>query len=326
MAQVHGHDIKIFSLSSNRPLAEEIAAYVGTTLSDCDILHFADGEINVDIKETVRGHHCFVVQSTNNPVNEHYMELFVMIDALKRASAKTINIIMPYYGYSRQDRKASARQPISARLMADLLTEAGATRLFCMDLHAAQIQGFFDIPIDNFAGLPVMVSYFKKKGIKDEELVIVSPDHGGANRARKFANFFSDLPIAIVDKRRPKPNSVEVMSLIGDVKDKVAILVDDMIDTAGSAVAAAKAVKDAGAREVYMCASHPLLSGSAIQRIKDSCLKELVVTNSVYLPEEKRIDKIVQLSVAKIFGQGILNVLDNKPVSDLFQYNPDFDD
>lgn len=323
MASLHGHDIRLFSLSSNPKLAQEIADYINLPLSECKVIRFADGEINVDIQETVRGHDCFIVQSTSNPVNEHYMELLILIDALKRASARTINIIMPYYGYSRQDRKALARQPISSKLMADLLTTAGADRLFCMDLHAAQIQGFFNIPIDNFEALPVMVSYFKKKKLNN--IVFVSPDHGGATRARKFANYFTDAPIAIIDKRRPKPNVAEVMSIVGDVKDKVAIIVDDIIDTAGSAVAAVNALKEAGAKEIYMCATHALLSGSAIEKIANSPLKELVVSNSVALPPEKQIDKIVQLSVARVFGQGILNVLDNKPISDLFKYNPNFD-
>jgi len=324
MSQLHGQDVSLFALSSNTELAQEIANFIGVPISESTISRFADGEINVDIKDTVRGHHCFVVQTTSNPVNEHYMELFIMIDALKRASAKTINIIMPYYGYCRQDRKSSARQPISSKLMADLLTTAGATRLFCMDLHAAQIQGFFNIPIDNFAALPVFVSYIRKN-IGTDNLVIVSPDHGGATRARKFADNFSNAPIAIIDKRRPKPNECEVMSLIGDVKGKTAVIVDDIIDTAGSAAAAVKAVKDAGANDVYMCVTHGLLSGPALDRINNSPLCKLIVTNTVRLPEEKRSDKIVQLSVAKIFGQGILNVLDNKPLSTLFKYDPEND-
>jgi len=324
MAQLHGHDVRLFALSSNPELAQQIADYIGIPLSETVISHFADGEINVDMKETVRGHHCFVVQSTCNPVNEHYMELFIMIDALKRASAKTINIIMPYYGYCRQDRKSSARQPISSKLMADLLTQAGATRVFCMDLHAAQIQGFFNIPIDNFAGLPVFVSYIKKH-IDTNNMVIVSPDHGGATRARKFADNFSNAPIAIMDKRRPAPNACEVMSIIGDVKGKTAVIVDDIVDTAGSAVAAVKALKDAGANDVYMFATHGLLSGPAIERIKNSDLKKLVISNTVPLSKEKQIDKIEQISVAKIFGQGLLNVLDNKPLSTLFKYNEEDD-
>lgn len=324
MAQIHGKDIRLFALSSNPELAKKISKYVGVPLSEVDISHFSDGETLVEMKESVRGHHCFVIQSTCAPVNEHYMELLIMIDALKRASAKTINIIMPYYGYSRQDRKVSAHQPITSKLMADLLTVAGATRVLCMDLHAAQIQGFFNIPIDNFAGLPVFVSYIKKH-IDTDNMVIVSPDHGGASRARKFANYFSNAPIAVIDKRRPKPNACEVMSIIGDVEGKVAILVDDMVDTAGSAVAAVNAVKNAGALDVYMFATHGLLSGSAIERIENSCLKKLVISDTVPLTKEKQIDKIEQISVADIFGQAILNVLDNKPISVLFQYDPSMD-
>ncbi|MCQ2742708.1 MAG: ribose-phosphate pyrophosphokinase [Bacilli bacterium] len=321
MAQLNGQDISIFALGSSKELSEKIANYVGVPLSKVESGHFADGEVSIDIKESVRGHHCFIIQSTNAPVNEHYMELFIMIDALKRASARTINVIMPYYGYSRQDRKAGPRQPITSKLVADLLTTAGATRVLSMDLHAAQIQGFFNIPIDNFQGLPVFVSYIKKH-IDTNNMVIVSPDHGGATRARKFANYFSNAPIAIIDKRRPRPNACEVMSIIGEVEGKVAVLVDDMVDTAGSAVAAVSALKKAGATEIYMCATHGLLSGPAIERIANSDLKKLVISDTVSLPEEKKIDKIDQISVAKIFGQAIINVLTNQPVSDLFSYDP----
>nr|AIF26738.1 putative ribose-phosphate pyrophosphokinase [uncultured bacterium fosmid pJB84G2] len=322
MSQINGKDVCLFSLNSNHQLAEEIAQYVKVPLSQCEISRFSDGEINLDIKETVRGRHCFVVQSTNAPVNDNYMEILIMIDALKRASAATINIIMPYFGYSRQDRKVTSHQPISAKLMADLLTTAGATRVLCMDLHAAQIQGFFNIPIDNFSAQPIMVSYFLDKKLDD--LVVVSPDHGGANRARKFAMFFNDAPLAIIDKRRPRANEVEVMSIIGDVKDKNVVIVDDMIDTAGSAVAAINALKEAGAKDIYMCATHPVLSGKAIERLKTAPLKELVVSNTIALSEEKKLPNITQLSVANVFGQGVINILDNKPLSGLFSYNPDF--
>lgn len=322
MALVHGHNVRLFSLSSSEALAQRIADYVGAPLTKAPVSHFSDGEISIDMEESVRGHHCFVIQSTCAPVSENYMQLFLMIDALKRASAKTINIIMPYYGYSRQDRKAAPRQPISAKLMADLLTTAGADHVFSMDLHAAQIQGFFNIPIDNFTGLPVFVSYIKKN-IDTSNMVIVSPDHGGAARARKFANYFSNSPIAVIDKRRPKPNSCEVMSIIGEVKGKSAIIVDDMVDTAGSAVAAVAALKKAGAKEVYVFATHGVLSGPAIERIEASELEKLVITDTIELPESKRIEKIEQVSVSQIFGQAILNVLDHRPVSTLFNYNPD---
>lgn len=319
MAEIHGTKVKVFSLSSNHELAEEIANYMGISLSECTIDKFADGEIGINITETVRGHHVFVVQTTSNPVNEHYMELLIMIDALKRASARSINIIMPYYGYSRQDRKALSRQPISAKLVADLLTTAGATRVICLDLHAAQIQGFYNIPIDNFEAAPIIVSYFKD--MKLDDIVVVSPDHGGTTRARKFALNF-DAPIAIIDKRRPRPNVAQVMNVIGDVKGKNAIIVDDIVDTAGSLCAAAKALKENGAKEIYAACTHPVLSKDAANRILESEITQLITTNTIKLPEEKKNKKIVQLSVAKIIGQGILNIIDDKAISTLFTYDP----
>lgn len=319
MAVVHGKKVKLFTLNSNPELAREIAEYMGIELSECNVTRFADGELNINISETVRGHDVFVIQSTSAPVNEHYMELLIMIDALIRASAKTVNVVMPYYGYSRQDRKALSRQPISARLVADLLEVAGATRVLSMDLHAAQIQGFFKIPIDNFEAAPIMVRHIKEK--KLEDFVIVSPDHGGATRARKFAENFN-APLAIIDKRRPRPNVVEVMSIIGDVKGKNAIIVDDIVDTAGSVTAASNALVLAGAKDIYVVATHPVLSDPAIERLQNSAIKELITTNSIKLPEYKRISKITQLSIAKIIGQGILNIIDDKAVSDLFKYNP----
>lgn len=319
MALIHGTQVKLFALSANKELGKEIADYLGLPLSECSTVRFADGEIMVNITETVRGHDVFIVQPTSNPVNESYMELLILIDALKRASAKTINVIMPYYGYSRQDRKAKAREPISAKLMANLLQTAGASRVLAMDLHAAQIQGFFDIPIDNFEALPLFVQYFKDKKIED--VVVVSPDHGGTTRARKFAIHF-EAPIAIVDKRRPRPNVAEVMNIIGEVKDKNVILVDDIIDTAGTITVAAGALKKAGAKDIYVACSHPILSDPATQRIMDSPIKELVVTNSIKLQECKLTEKVVQLSIAKIMGQGILNIIDGKSVSYLFDYDP----
>ncbi|HKL72756.1 MAG TPA: ribose-phosphate pyrophosphokinase [Candidatus Onthovivens sp.] len=323
MAKVHGSNIAIISLGSNDNLAKEIAKGLGVKLLDVSIACFADGEVNIDVKETVRGHNVFVVQSTSFPVDENYMKLFIMIDALKRASAKTINIIMPYYGYSRQDRKAGPRQPISAKLMADLLTTAGATRVLAMDLHAAQIQGFFDIPIDGLEATPIFVNYILKKKFKD--IVIVSPDHGGAKRASKYADYLGNAPLAIIDKRRPKPNVVEINALIGDVKDKTAIIVDDMVDTAGSLMAAIDTLLKAGAKEVYMLATHGILSGSAIERIQNSKLKKLIITNTIEQPIEKQIDKIEVLSVAKIFTYAILNIIDNKSLSYLFGYSEDSD-
>ena len=319
MAFIHGSKVKLFALSANKELGQEIADYIGLPLSECETVRFADGEVMVNIKETVRGHDVFVVQPTTSPVNEHYMELLIMIDALKRASASTINVIMPYYGYSRQDRKARAREPISAKLMADLLQTAGASRVLVMDLHAAQIQGFYDIPIDNFEALPLLVQYFKDKKVDD--VVVVSPDHGGTTRARKFALYF-DAPIAIVDKRRPRPNVAEVMNIIGEVKDKNVIIVDDIIDTAGTISIAANALKEKGAKDIYVAISHPILSKPANERIESSAIKEVICTNSIKLPEDRKTPKIKQLSIAKIFGKGILNIIDGKPISDLFLYDP----
>jgi len=317
MADIHGKKVKLFCLNSNPVLGQEIADYMGISLAECNISRFSDGEVNINIAETVRGHNVFVIQTTSSPVNEHYMELLIMIDALKRASAKTINVIMPYYGYSRQDRKALSRQPISAKLVADLLTVAGATRVVSMDLHAAQIQGFYDIPIDNFEAAPIFVRYLKEQNLKD--VVVVSPDHGGTTRARKFALHF-DAPIAIIDKRRPRPNVAEVMNIIGDVEGKNTIIVDDIVDTAGTVSIASKALKKAGAKDIYLVATHPVLSGEAVKRINDSPITKFITTNSIRLPEEKKSDKIVQLSIAKIIGQGILNIIDDKPISVLWDY------
>lgn len=319
MALIHGKKIKLFSLNSNRELAEEIAKHLGVELSACEVSSFADGEVNISIGETVRGYTVFVVQSTNNPVNENYMELLVMIDALKRASAKEINVIMPYYGYSRQDRKSAPRQPISAKLMADLLQAAGADRMMCLDLHAAQIQGFFDIPIDNFLALPILAEYFVEKKLDD--VVVISPDHGGTTRARKLAEVL-DAPMAIVDKRRPKPNCAEVMNLIGEVKDKNCVIIDDMVDTAGTLAIVVKAIKARGAKTVYACCSHGILSGNACEKLDDTPLEELVITNSVKLSPEKKekYPWLKQLSIAKLMADGILNIVDDKPVSDLFTY------
>lgn len=319
MALLSGKKVKIFSLSSNQKLAEEIASYMHIELSKCQVNKFADGEVQINIDETVRGHTVFVIQSTSNPVNDNYMELLIMIDALKRASAEHINIIMPYYGYSRQDRKAAPRQPISAKLMADLLQVAGANRILCLDLHAAQIQGFFNIPIDNFVALPIFAEYFVQK--KLEDVVVVSPDHGGTTRARRLAMAL-DAPIAIVDKRRPRPNSAEIMNIIGEVENKNCIIIDDMVDTAGTLSLVVKAIHDKGAKSVYACATHAILSGNAMEKLAGSPLDELVITNSIALSAEKQAYPFVkQLSVAELIARGILNIIDDKPVSDLFQYN-----
>jgi ribose-phosphate pyrophosphokinase len=318
MAMRYGK-LKVFSLSANVPLAEEIAKEVGVELSKCEVKHFADGEVMVDIKETVRGCEVYVIQPTCAPnVNEHLMELLIMVDALKRASAHTINLVIPYYGYSRQDRKAKAREPITSRLVADLIQAAGATRVMTMDLHAAQIQGFFNIPIDDFRGLPIISNHFVQSGLNMDEVVVVSPDHGGATRARKLADHLN-TPIAIIDKRRPKANVAEVMGIVGEVRGKRCIIIDDMIDTAGSITKAAEALMDNGAIEVYAACTHPILSGPAIERLSNSVIKELVVTNTIPLPEEKRIDKITQLNVGPLLGQAIKRVYNDEPVSKLFE-------
>jgi ribose-phosphate pyrophosphokinase len=246
------------------------------------------------------------------------MELLIMCDALKRASAKTINLVIPYYGYSRQDRKVKSRQPISAKLVADLIQVAGANRVICMDIHATQIQGFFNIPVDNFLGLPILCDYLLQKNLKD--VVIVSPDHGGLKRAREFAKVFN-CPIAIIDKRRPEPNKAEVMNLIGNVENKTCIIVDDMVDTAGTLTVGAKALLDAGAKEIYAACTHGVLSGPAIERVQNSPLKELIITNTIKQPENKCIDKIKILSVGKLLGNGIIRILEDEPLSDLFAYH-----
>ena len=320
MSELLGKKIKLFSLSANRELAKEIADSIGVELGECEVKRFMDGEVNVSIKETVRGHHVFVVQPTTNPVNEHLMELLIMCDALKRASAKTINLIIPYYGYCRQDRKSRSREPITAKLVADLLQSAGASRVIAMDLHAAQIQGFFDIPIDNFLGLPILVNYLLDKNF--ENVVVVSPDHGGTVRARNFGEVLN-APIAIIDKRRPEPNKAEVMNIIGDIAGKTCIIVDDICDTAGTLAAAANALIKAGAKEVYAACTHGLLSGPAVERIAESPIKEMIITNTVRLPEEKKHEKIVQLSVGTLLGHGILRILSDEPLSGLFTYSYD---
>lgn len=317
MATFNGEKVKLFSLNANRPLAEKISSYTGIPLSDLEVKKFADGEITINIAETVRGHHVFVVQPTQTPVNEHLMELLILMDALKRASARTINVVMPYYGYSRQDRKAKSRQPISAKLVADLLTVAGATRIVSMDLHAAQIQGFFNIPIDNFKAMPIIANYFEER-LAGEDLVIVSPDHGGAGRARELGNALH-APIAIIDKRRPRENEAEVMNIIGDVDGRCAIIIDDIIDTAGTITAASNAIREAGAKGVYAACTHPVLSGKAIERIEKSAISELICTDTINLRPEQKSSKIKQLSVANLLGQGILNVINNESLSVLFE-------
>lgn len=309
--------LKIFSLNSNEPLAREVSEEIGLPLGKCSVNRFSDGEVQINIEESIRGCDVFVIQSTSDPVNENLMELLIMIDALKRASARTINIVNPYYGYARQDRKARSREPITAKLVANLLETAGADRVIAIDLHAPQIQGFFDIPIDHLVAEPILTEYFSQKGLNIEELVIVSPDHGGVTRARRMADRMK-APIAIIDKRRPRPNVAEVMSIVGEVEGKTAILIDDIIDTAGTITVAADALIASGAKEVFACCTHPVLSGPAIDRINNSQIKELVVTNTIELPEEKQSSKVIQLSIAKLLGNTIIRVFEEKSVSTLF--------
>ena len=315
---LHGKDIKIFAGNSNRQLAEEIALKVGLPLGESVVTKFSDGETAISINEVVRGSDVFIIQSTCTPVNDNVIELLILIDALRRASAGRITAVIPYFGYARQDRKAKARDPISAKLMANLITVAGADRVLTMDLHAPQLQGFFDIPVDHLLGTPILAQYFYKKfGGKTDDVVVVSPDVGSVGRSRKFAEKL-DVPLAIIDKRRPKANVCEIMNIIGDIKGKRAILVDDLIDTAGTVVNAANAMIDLGATEVYACCTHGVLSGPAIDRIRTSAIKELVTLNTIPLPPEKRISKITTLSVADVFAEAIERIYGDISISTLF--------
>lgn len=311
-------EIKIFTCNGNKSLAEQIAKEFNTTLGDCHVTKFSDGEISVNINETVRGKDVFIVQPTSFPVNDNLMELLIMIDACKRASAGRINAVIPYYGYARQDRKTKARDPISSKLVANLITSAGADRVITMDLHCAQIQGFFDIPVDHLYGLPIITKYYEDKFKNEkEDLVVVSPDLGSVARTRNFAERL-DIPLAIVDKRRPQPNVSEIMNIIGDVKGKNVILIDDMIDTAGTITNAANKLKEIGAKNVFACCTHPILSGKAIERIEESAIAELLVLNTVELPKEKCISKIKQLSVATLISNAINKIHNEEPVSVIF--------
>jgi ribose-phosphate pyrophosphokinase len=308
-------DLKLVTGNANPALAQEIANHIGLELTECKVAKFSDGEIQIKLGESVRGSDVFVIQPTSAPVNEHLMELLIMVDALKRASAKSINVVIPYYGYARQDRKARARDPITAKLVANLLEKAGANRVICMDLHAGQIQGFFDIPLDHLVGMPILANYFLKKNI--ENPVVVSPDMGGVTRARAFAERLK-APIAIIDKRRPDVNVAKVMNIIGEIDGKTAILIDDMIDTAGTITAGAKALLERGAKEVYACCIHPVLSGNGVERLANSEIREVIVTNTIALPESKRIDKIHVLSVAELIAEAIMRVHTQRSVSQLF--------
>ena len=312
----HSTEIKLFAGNSNKPLAEAIAKELNVPLSACEVGHFSDGEISVNISETVRGRDVFVIQSTCAPVNENLMELLVMIDALKRASAGRITAVIPYFGYARQDRKAKPRDPITAKLVADMITVAGADRVLTIDLHALQIQGFFSIPVDHLIGGPLLYKYFSN--MVDEDFIVVSPDLGSVTRARHVAGKLN-CPMAIVDKRRPKANQIEVMNIIGDVKGKKCLMVDDMIDTAGTIVQGAEALHNNGAKEIYACCTHAVLSGPAIERIKNSHITKLVVLDTIPLTEEKKLEKIEVLSVSKLFALAIENIYLDKKMSEIYK-------
>jgi len=314
---IQGKDMKIFAGNSNISLAQDIAAKIGLPLGDAVVGRFSDGETAISINEVVRGSDTFIIQSTCTPVNDNLVELLILIDALKRASAGRITAVIPYFGYARQDRKAKARDPISAKLVANLITIAGADRILTMDLHATQIQGFFDIPLDQLMGTPILAQYVAEKFENLEDVVVVSPDVGSVSRSRKFAERL-EVPLAIIDKRRPKANVCEIMNIIGDVRGKRAIIVDDLIDTAGTVATAAEALVEMGASEVYACCTHGVLSGDAIGRIDKSPIKELVMLNTISLPKEKKIDKITVLSVAEIFAEAIECIYGNISISTLF--------
>lgn len=309
--------MKLFTGNANPCLAKEISDYLGIPVGDAKVSHFSDGEISVAIDESVRGVDVFVVQPTCTPVNENLMELLIMIDAFRRASAARINAVIPYYGYARQDRKTRARDPITAKLVSNLIVEAGAERVVAVDLHATQIQGFYDIPVDHLPGVATIAEYFRGIGLA-ENAVILSPDVGGVTRARDLAAKLS-APLAIVDKRRPAPNVSEVMNVIGDVKDKSVIIIDDIIDTAGTICSASRVMLEKGAREVYACCTHPVMSGPAIQRLAESPIKEIVVTNTIPMPADKKLPNMTVLSIAPLVGEAILRIHEDLSVSKLFE-------
>lgn len=316
MGALYG-DVIIFTGNSNEPLVDNICKNLGIEKGSCVVSQFSDGEISIDIQETVRGKDVFVIQPTSRPVNDSLMELLTMMDALKRASAGRISAVVPYYGYARQDRKVRAREPITAKLVANLITTAGANRVIAMDLHAGQIQGYFDIPVDHLTAVPILAKYFGEK-VDTKNLVAVSPDLGGVTRTRNFSQKLDNIPIAIIEKRRPKANVSEVMNVIGSIEGKDCILVDDIVDTAGTICKAAEALKQYGARKIYACATHGVLSGPAIERIENSVLEKFIITDSILLPEENKIDKLDVVSVAPLFADAIRRVHINDSISKMF--------
>lgn len=307
--------IRLFTGTANPDLAHEIADYLGLPMGNAEVKRFRDGEINLQVNETVRGAECFVIQPTCPPADSNLMELLVMIDAFKRASAKSVAAVIPYYGYARQDRKNKPRDPICAKLVANLLEAAGADRVLTMDLHAGQIQGFFDIPVDNLKALPILADYFLNKGL--DNVVVVAPDVGGVSRAREMSQRLH-APLAILDKRRPQPNVAEVLHVIGDVEGRVAIMVDDLIDTGGTIAHGADALLKNGATKVYACATHPVFSHPAVERLRSAPIEEVVVTNTIPIAPETLPDKITCLSVAPMFGEAIRRIFEEVSVSRLF--------
>lgn len=316
MSQSAKSNMRLLAGNANPGLAKEIAEHLGIELIAAQVGHFNNGEIQVMISESIRGKDIFIIQPTCQPVNENLMELLIMTDACKRASAHSVTAVVPYYAYARQDRKTRGREPISAKLVANLMHTAGMDRVVTVDLHAGQIQGFFDIPVDHLAAAPAMAEYFKEQ--KLEHVVVVSPDLGGVTRARKMADLL-DSGIAIVEKRRPRPGCAEVMNLIGEVKGKTCIMIDDMVDTAGSLCEGAKALKRMGAKEVYACCTHGILTDPAVQRINDSAIKKLIITNTIPLPPEKKSNKIVCISLAPMLAEFIDCIYNNGSVSKLFK-------
>ncbi len=314
--EYQGRDLKIFTANSNPKLAENIANELGCELGESEVSRFSDGEISVSIRESVRGADCFIVQSTCTPINENLMELLIMIDAVKRASAARITAVIPYFGYARQDRKAKPRDPISAKLVADLLTTAGAERILTMELHTLQIQGFFNVPVDHIIAAPLFASFIKEVDrFNPEEFTVLAPDLGSISRARQFATRLG-CPLALVDKRRPRANVSEVMNIVGDVKDKKIILVDDIIDTAGTLCNAANAIiEKGGAKEVYAYVAHPVLSGNALERLQESAIKKMIVLNTINLPEDKMLDKFTVLNVAPVLSEAIKRINSDRPIS-----------
>jgi ribose-phosphate pyrophosphokinase len=311
------HRLRLFSGSANVPLAQEVARYLGMDVGPMIRKHFADGEIYIQIQESIRGCDVYLIQPCCKPVNDHLMELMIMVDACRRASARQITAVLPYYCYARADRKTAGRESIAAKLVANLLTEAGANRVLAMDLHSAQIQGYFDIPFDHVYGTPVLIDYINSK--KLEDLVVVSPDVGGVARARAFAKKLNEAPLAIIDKRRQTHNVAEVMNVIGDVQGKTAVLVDDMIDTAGTIVEGAKLLREKGARQVYACATHAVFSGPAISRLSSGVMEEVIVTNTIPIMPEQRFEQLTVLSVANVLGEAIWRIHEDNSVSSMFR-------